>query len=210
MSEYYLTNEQKELIEKYKDYLVLNDIEGFLRALSKVLFPSDILSYHTILDFLAEHGLDVYSESIDVELDALAKIKEIPSRYFSNNYVKENMKIPEGIKYIDDEAFENSISLKSIELPSTLKAIYYKAFEGCTSLSSIIIPEGVKTIGDEAFVDCTSLETVTLPSTLKFIGEWAFYNCTSLKEIKIPKALNPEVYEEEFLEEEVDDKIIII
>lgn len=104
--------------------------------------------------------------------------------------VKENVVVPEGIKYIGDYAFASvntkDDTLKSITLPSTLVSIGEYAFTGNSGLTSIVIPENVASIGGGAFANCSGVITAEIKGKLTEIPNGAFKGCTSLAEIDIP------------------------
>ena len=78
--------------------------------------------------------------------------------------VEEDVKIPNGVKYIDE-----------------------LAFLGCNSIKSVEIPDGVYEIGAFAFKRCVNLEKVSVPNSINQISTWAFHECPKLKNITLPK-----------------------
>ena len=84
------------------------------------------------------------------------------------------VKIPDGVTYIDATAFMDCGKLKCVTIPSSVTGIGEKAFDGCRHLEGIAIPDGVTEIGNQAFTNCTGLKIVTIPAGLKKVGRFPF------------------------------------
>ena len=96
------------------------------------------------------------------------------------------IRIPEGIEYIDESAFEGCKNLKKVNIPATVKSIGERAFADCKSLKKITLPSGLVSIGSGAFWGCKSLEgKMKLPKKLKEVGGGAFAFCYGLTGFRI-------------------------
>lgn len=181
-----LTNDEKELIIGIKDYLVENDIIGFINNLYSNLYYSIACGqreqFEHIMQFLEDCGIDIpYS-------DLFKGKSKIPNEYFHNSTIT-SIDIPEGITEIGDYAFLSCKNLQSIKFPTTLKSIGEGAFKGCSQLAEVTIPEGVTEIGGHAFRDCYRLRNVNLPTTVRILNSCMFCGCKWLTNIILPEGV---------------------
>lgn len=137
-------------------------------------------------------------------------VTKIEKKAFASSSIRE-LKLKDGLEYVEDKAFYECDSLKSVSLGRTVKYIgnhaFYNvplvdlylgealdslglaAFSHCDSLKEVVLPQTLKSIGDDAFSWCDSLKKIVFPQTLKSIGDDAFRDCGSLKEIVFPQTL---------------------
>lgn len=107
-------------------------------------------------------GVNVIGESSFSEID--------------DEYVLEEVFVPEGVKVIENNAFSCCEKLVRIHLPDSLETIGDSAFSNCKKLKEIVLPKKLKSIGACAFNACSALETIVFPEKLKTIGEDLFNN----------------------------------
>lgn len=181
-----LTDQEKQLIIGLRDYLVENDIIGFINNLySNLYFSIDYggqEQFEHIKQFIEECGIDIpYS-------DLLKGKSKIPNWYFHNSTMT-SINVPEGIVEIDEYAFASCKNLQSIKFPTTLKFIGAGAFKECRQLEEAIIPEGVTEIREYAFRECYSLRKVSLPTTVKILYSNMFCGCEQLTNIILPEGV---------------------
>ena len=181
-----LTEDEKQLIIGIKDYLVENDIVGFISNLYSNLSYS--LNYggqekfEHITQFLEQCGIDIpYS-------DLFRGKWKIPDGYFHNSTIT-SIDVPEGVTEIGEDAFASCKNLQSIKFPTTLKSIGLGAFKECRKLEEVIIPEGVTEIGPYAFRECDNLRKVSLPTTVKILNSMTFCGCRHLTNIILPEGV---------------------
>ena len=108
------------------------------------------------------------------------------------NYYKDEVIIPEGVKKIAEAAFI-SCHIKSVKFPDSLDLIENRAFFCCDALESIDFGNSIFSIGgmysESAFSYCKSLKQVTLPPQIKDIGERAFFGCNNLSSVAFNEGL---------------------
>ncbi len=118
---------------------------------------------------------------------------------FQNMKKLEEVKLPDGMKYLGVKVFNGCTSLKEITLPASLVNLetVYLSNNGSwteasgggqfsyTALQKIVIPNGVTEIPKEAFSNCTSLVEVVIGDGVESIGQSAFYGCTSLSKVTV-------------------------
>jgi len=61
-----------------------------------------------------------------------------------------------------------------VTIPDTVKYIANTAFEGCINLTGVTIPDSVEYIGSWAFGGCTKVSMITIPASVVFIDSLAF------------------------------------
>ena len=170
-----LTQEEKDLIKKNKQFIIDGDWDGFFQKI-------EITEISNIFQFCLECVPDL-----------LYKITKIPDQAFYGSDIK-SITIPSNIKEIGERAFESCTSLKSISIPNSVREIGWRAFCDCYNLTHINIPDSVTEIGDCAFFDCTSLKSITISDSVTEIGRTIFYKCYNLKRISIPKHLDGKTF----------------
>ena len=171
-----LTQEEKDLIKKYKQYIIDGDWDGFSNSLSFSLSSDDDEFAH------------IFQFCLECVPDLFYKITYIPDSAFSNSDIK-SITIPSNIKRIESGAFCHCESLKNITIPDSVIEIEDYAFAFCDRLKSIIIPNSVTEIGDCAFDGCRSLTNITIPDSVTKIGSFAFSDCYNLTHINIPDSV---------------------
>lgn len=99
----------------------------------------------------------------------------------------QDIRIPDGIKFIADFAFEGyDHNIVSVSFPPSVKKIGDYAFTNMKALEQVDFSKGLVEIGDAAFFACEMLHDIELPDTFESIGVSAFEQCTSLMNITIP------------------------
>lgn len=93
------------------------------------------------------------------------------------------IRISDGLEFIDFFAFSGCSSLKNIYIPDSVEKINFSAFSGCSSLAQVNIPKKVKKIEESLFSECASLKSITFPSKIMEIEGYVFEGCKGLKEI---------------------------
>lgn len=111
----------------------------------------------------------------------------------------ENLKIPEGITYIN--GFEEQKKLETVELPDSLQKIGKMAFSYCNNLQQIEIPDSVEQIGGNAFNNEFGLGTVIVTSEGSYAQEYAEENSLDWSEKKLSEK---ELEERKLLGEALD------
>lgn len=86
---------------------------------------------------------------------------------------RENLIIPEGVKYIGEYACSVN-GVKNVTIPEGVTTIDSRAFKGC-KIHNITIPNSVIYIGEWAF-SFNELTSITIPVSVMKIGNNAFYN----------------------------------
>lgn len=146
-----------------------------------------------------------YSEAFEI-LSKPSKKAGVSDFYYDNEYVEFNsntcsllgfnkysekidemvldeLKLPEGLKYINSHAFYKN-NIKKIEMPNSLIGIKEQAFDKCYLLENIKLNEGLKFIKKYAF-DGTNIKSIYIPSTADHIEPNAFTNCLYLDKITV-------------------------
>ena len=119
---------------------------------------------------------------LNCDIDPLNYLSNIPSFYL-HSINKENIIIPDKIKFIGGAAFANNQALKSIVIPSNIHEIGYRAFRDCHNLKEIKILGNNITIEPETFLNSHNTKELYLSKQVKEIQYHAFYNCYKLTEI---------------------------
>jgi hypothetical protein len=120
----------------------------------------------------------------------MPSVQNIGKNAFRECTAMTQVKLPEGLTFIDSYAFSES-GLTSVVFPSTLKriggddSVSGGVFFKCSSLTSVTFNEGLEVIGVGAFSEA-SLTSLTLPSTVKQIGNSAFNQCPITGELTFP------------------------
>lgn len=109
-----------------------------------------------------------------------------------------DLRVPEGVSFIDNDCFAHSERLRKVELPKSLKEIGVAAFADCRELRSVSIEDGVSRIRKLTFFGCENLSHINIPSTVTSIGEWAFRDCRDLRRLLIPGSVS-DICAESFL-----------
>lgn len=94
---------------------------------------------------------------------------------------KEEVVVPEHIKYITAGAFKDNSAVKSIIFPQDIEILPAELMYNCSALTDIVLPANLKKIESKAFMDCFSLRTIDFPSTIEEIASDAFENTAWLK-----------------------------
>ncbi len=104
------------------------------------------------------------------------------------NYVCEEVFLPETLTKMEGCTFYHWTSLKRIEFPDEVPspfAINGQSFDGA-AVTNVVLPKGVTALY-HAFVNCASLTYVRLPDTLETFGNGqsgVFQNCTKLEVVE--------------------------
>ncbi len=119
------------------------------------------------------------------EINLPAQLTKVEENAFGGTAIKE-LKIPEGMTFINEKAFCYMRELEKVVLPTTLKGIGRGAFSYCDNLKEVVMFEGVIKIGASAFDACRKLEKINLPYSLVSLGVDAFWRTkiTDSKELK--------------------------
>jgi hypothetical protein len=105
--------------------------------------------------------------SPEVAIPTASEITNLQSYCFSgNNYLNEDIVIPENI--IDVGA---------------------NAFQSCHSIKTLTFTNPNTVIGATCFDSCSSLTRVTLPANLTKLNSWTFQGCHNLLEIELPASI---------------------
>ncbi|MDO4501965.1 MAG: leucine-rich repeat protein [Coriobacteriia bacterium] len=83
-----------------------------------------------------------------------------------------DVRIAEGVKYVDEGAFYKHRNIKSVYLPKGVVCVGKGAFKDCFALQEVTVPSTLERLEDEAFLD-SGLLSFRIPSSLKHIGEHA-------------------------------------
>lgn len=102
----------------------------------------------------------------------------------------EDVKIPDGVKYVGEYTFSGCGRLRKIVFPAQVKEIRENTFRWCKSLEEVVFPRELDVIGVEAFEGCESLKTVTLPEKVRSIEQGAFAGCRNLESIYLPDSVS--------------------
>lgn len=102
----------------------------------------------------------------------------------------ENVKIPDGVKFIGEYTFASCTKLKKVILPRELKEIKENTFCWCKSLREVVFPRELKVIRMEAFEGCEALADVVLPEGINSIEQGVFAGCRNLVSIYIPDSVS--------------------
>lgn len=208
--------------ERKASYVCNNEVG--ICPLQKMYFNSERTS-----DFLIENGTIfskekrtlVHMEDVPQILDIGRQIYHIGNFAFAGMSEIESIVLHEGLKSIGAYAFASVEGLANITLPDSLTQLGEATFYSCdieklklsanltdipdmcfqyNELEEIEFPSSIKSIGNSAF-HCNWLEKVIIPEGVEQIGYDAFGN---LAEIELPstlKAIAPDFY----YEEPVDD-----
>ena len=115
---------------------------------------------------------------------------------FNNCRKLNNIKLPEGLTYIDDRAFYGCSSLTDLTLPSTLKTINELAFSNGPRFKNneLTIPKGVTTITSRSFENIKDLKTINVENGVTKIEGYAFADNDSLTRINLPSSITSVEY----------------
>ena len=152
MSKIELTQEEKDLMIKNKQYIIDGDWDGFFKATSLDITP--VYAFANVFQFCLECVPDL-----------LYKITKIPDYAFFETKIK-SITIPSNIKKIGACAFYRCESLTSITIPDSVTKVEDWAFAYCESLTNITIPNSVTEIETYAFHNCNSLKHISIPKHL--------------------------------------------
>ena len=114
-----------------------------------------------------------------------------------------SIKLPEGITEIGYDAFMDNYILEDINIPNSVTTLLGGVFAGCESLKTIVIPDNITSMGNNFFEYCKKLESVKLSINCQKIPAQIFSRCFSLKSITIPEtvvSIASEAFKETILE----------
>lgn len=155
----------KNYIERYKADLKDNNFDAFYSH----------MQVQTLNPLLTEVFLDL-------DIDPLDYLTEIPGYYATQNTKIKNLNIPSQIKVIGEDAFSECGNLERVSVPEGVLAIRNNAFYSCIKLEKINVPKSCLFLGSRALQN-TAIETIELPS-ITSIFQSTFNGCTKLKEIE--------------------------
>ena len=112
-------------------------------------------------------------------------VTSIAAFAFNNCDSLVNVRIADGVRYIDEHAFDHCSNLMGVRLPDSMRGIGAYAFANCEMLNYVGIEcfSELSTIEDSAFENCASLHSFRVPDNLKSIGKNAFTGCGRLVEV---------------------------
>ncbi len=96
----------------------------------------------------------------DGVLFTLSQLIQYPAAKSGTSYT-----VPGSIPMIAGYAFNGCSSLTELKLEEGVKYIEFAAFAGCTGLESIDLPLSLESVGESAFKDCSSLTSVCFNGT---------------------------------------------
>ena len=120
-----------------------------------------------------------------------------------NDFIVEELIIPENVTTIGSFAFFGCTSLTSVTIPNSVTSIGGRAFEGCTNLSKVNI-SNLSTwcnisFGNEysnplvyahsIYLNDALVKKLIVPENVAIIGSFAFFGCTSLTSVSIPNSV---------------------
>ena len=108
--------------------------------------------------------------------------------------VKENLVLPDGVRYIIDNAFAGYVELRTVVVPGCYYSIPHACFIACYKMTDITIQEGVTYIAGSAFEDCWALKEVYVPNTVDEMSTRIFKNCESLTTVHLSEHNEEESY----------------
>ena len=132
-------------------------------------------------------GFDEPNMEIPSVIDG-KKIAGIGNGAFGATTFLKNVKLCDGIEYIDTNAFYNCEELEGVDLPLSLNKIGEYAFAK-SGIKAIEIPDTVSVIGKECFANCENLVYAKLPAPMDIIPESCFSECENLKKVIMPEAV---------------------
>ena len=107
--------------------------------------------------------------------------------------VKE-IKMPDGLAYINDYAFSYS-SIEQVDIPNSVMKLGKGVFQYCLRLNYVKLPSEIEKIENVSFSNCKNLKEIILPSNLVVLGVAAFSGCETIRKINIPQHV--EIIEED-------------
>lgn len=144
-----VSNEAKEIINKYKQLLRTNNLTEFYTHTGRYTAE--------ITQFFFTMGVDVFKY-----------LTKIPRNFLFGADEIKDIDIPGNIDSIGREAFKQS-SIESVKLEDGVSVIDAEAFEGCKSLKHVDLGR-VSVIKDGAFRNCNALREVYLPDSVIMMG----------------------------------------
>ena len=173
-------------------------------SLTSITIPASVTDIQTDT-FDGYYNADNDEENVAFAEGSIFKLQD-GVLYDTENLIRvldwrENVAVPDGIKYIGANAFNASGSsntnvLKNITFPESLVSIGDWAFRACKSLTSITIPANVTEIGSGAFHECEGLTTVTILAPLteltgsnSSISYGIFEDCIALNSVELPESV---------------------
>lgn len=131
----------------------------------------------------------ITAEAVNSDNDFLIYLDDDGDQYISAYNLKGkggDIKIPDGVTWIDEEAFAGNKTITSVTLPASCTFIGKNAFAECTALKKVVV-EGDVGFGETAFDYCLNLESVTVKGSLTAVYSGVFYGCQNLKTVRIEK-----------------------
>ena len=136
-----ISNEAKELIEKYIEYIESEDYAD----LYDFIWSDEAYTNMTVIG-------EITTTLENININPLVDLNYIPMGYYSG-VAKTEFNIPKNIKEINNYAFESS-SLKSIDIPFNVKYIGERSFAYCEDLKYVNIDNPDIQIQYDAFDYC--------------------------------------------------------
>ena len=149
-----LTQYEKDLIKKNKQYIIDGDWDGFF---------NDMETYD---DFGEFKTTNIFQFCLECVPDLLYKITKLPYYAYAGSDIK-SINLPNNIKDIRDFAFYSCRHLEQIKFPDNLKYIGFDVFCFCDNLKKLYIPDSVTEIGWSAFAYCDRLKYISIPKHLE-------------------------------------------
>ena len=103
--------------------------------------------------------------------------------FFSDNYVVDEVIVPNGVKDIGD-FFRKSKNIKKVVLPDSITEVF--AFFS-SSVEEVNIPRGCRELKTNAFLWCKKLNEITIPDNIKIFGNNVFEDDDSLRKVVFEK-----------------------
>ena len=123
--------------------------------------------------------IDPLNEHLKVE-DGLVLTKD-GTILLRSLFRRKELRIPEGVKYVEKVAFWYDDKLEMITFPSSLREISDNSFSHLPKLKRVVVPDGMERMLAQCFMRCKHLEYVDLPATLQELGMEIFEECFQLK-----------------------------
>lgn len=120
-----------------------------------------------------------YNKDADIDEVTLVKVTE--------DYAKDTVTVPEGVKIIGRYAFAYNTGVEKIVLSNSVTTLDEKAFRD-TSASEVILNEGLTNISYQAFRNALNVTSVEIPSTVTTISKEAFQN-SGITTLTIPETV---------------------
>lgn len=143
----------------------------------KVILPESVKE-------IDRYAFDEWPKLKEVELPK--QMKYIGAYAFSQTPLEE-LRLPDGIKYLGNSLCFGCKSLKKVYLGGGLETIGTGAFWGCPALRFIVIPASVRMIMPQAFLNCDSLAWARFLGEVPTISSNAFNGCSGVVLVEAPR-----------------------